>query len=167
MKFIKIAILFIGISSFAQGKVGAVDVEFIVANMPEMVEVQDKLQAYAGQLDVDFNTKIDEYNALVEAYQSSEASLTIAQKKEKQQEIIDFELDIQKFQQNGAKLLELKEQEYLKPLYQRVGEALDKVAKANNFTQVSQITAHVLYLDPAYDLTPAVLEELGISITED
>ncbi|OAD90341.1 hypothetical protein A7A78_06310 [Aequorivita soesokkakensis] len=165
MKFLKIAIFFIGIATFAQSKVGAVDVEYILSKMPEMTTVKTQLEAYGGQLDVDLNKKIDEYKKLAEEYKKGEATFTAEQKKEKQTALIDLDKDIQKFQQNGAKLMEIKQNEYLQPLYKKIGEALDKVAKAQNYTQVMQTTTDLVYLDPNYDLTVPILTELGITIT--
>ncbi len=165
MKFLKIAVFFISLSTFAQGKVGAIDVEYILSKMPELTAVQAELETYGKQLDVDLNKKIDEYKKLAEEYKKGEASFTVEQKKEKQTAMMNLEADIQKFQQNGAKLMEIKQQEALKPLYKKIGDALDKIAKAQNYTQVMQTTQNMVYLDPNYDLTVPILQELGITIT--
>ncbi|MGO3183497.1 MAG: OmpH family outer membrane protein [Aequorivita sp.] len=166
MKFLKIAVFFIGLTTFAQGKVGAVDVDYILSKMPEMTEVQEELEVYGKQLDADLNKKVDEYKVLAEEYKKGEASFTAEQKKEKQTTIRDMEADIQKFQQNGAKLMDIKQTEALKPLYQKIGTALEKVAKAQNYTQVNQTTQDIVYLDPEYDLTVPILLELGIKLEE-
>ena len=63
--------------------------------------------------------------------------------------------------------MELKQQEYLKPLYQKIGAALEKVAKEQGFTQVMQSTADMVYLDPDYDLTMPILTDMGITIPQD
>jgi outer membrane protein len=167
MKFLKIAIFFIGLTTFAQSKVGAADIDYILSKMPEMETVRTQLETYAAQLDVDLNKKIDEYKVLAEAYKKGEANLTPEEKKTKQTELLTLDSDIQKFQQNGAKLMEIKRQEYLQPLYKKIGEALDKVAKAQGFTQVTQTNQDLIYLDPNYDLTIPILTELGITLTAD
>lgn len=166
MKFLKIAIFFIGLTTFAQGKVGAVDVDYILSKMPEMTEVQKEMEVYGKQLDVDLNKKVDAYKKLIEEYKANEASLTAAQKQEKQDVIIDMEADIQKFQQNGAKLMDIKQTEALKPLYKKIGASLEKVAKAQSFTQVLQTTQDLVYLDPNYDLTVPILLDLGIKLED-
>lgn len=165
MKFLKIIIFFIGISTFAQGKVGAVDIEYIISKMPELTTIQSELETYGKQLDVDLNKKVDEYKKLVEAYQKGEATYTDEQKREKQTEMKTLEEDIQKFQQNGAKMMEIKQMEALRPLYAKIGVALEKIAKEQNFTQVMQTTQDLVYLDPNYDLTVPILLELGITIS--
>ncbi len=167
MKFLKIAILLIGVSAFSQSKVGAVDVEYILSQMPELTEVQQQLETYGKQLDVDLNKKVDEYKKLAGEYKSGEATFTPEQKKEKQTALLSLENDIQKFQQNGAKLMEIKRGDFLQPLYKKIGEALDKVAKEQNYTQVMQSTTDVVFLDPAYDLTLPIIKEMGITIKEE
>ncbi|WP_026450753.1 OmpH family outer membrane protein [Aequorivita capsosiphonis] len=166
MKFLKIAILFIGLTTFAQGKVGAVDVEYILSKMPEMVQVQKEMGAYGKTLDVDLNKKVDAYKILVNEYKASESTLNAEQKQEKQIAIMDMEEDIQKFRQNGAKLMEIKKTEALKPLYKKIGVALEKVAGEQNYSQVTQTTPDLVYLDPDYDLTVPILLELGIKLEE-
>lgn len=165
MKFLKIAVFFIGITAFAQSKVGAVDVEYILSKMPEMNTVQTQLETYGKQLDTDLNKKIEEYKKLAEEYKKGEATFTDEQKKEKQTALLTLDADIQKFQENGSKLMGIKQTEYLQPLYKKIGEALDKVAKAQNYTQVMQTSTDLVYLDPNYDLTVPILTELGITIT--
>lgn len=167
MKFLKIVFLFISITAFSQSKVGAVDVDYILAQMPGLETVQTNIEAYAQQLDLDLNKKIDEYKVLAEAYRTGEAGFTQAEKTEKQNAIVALEADIQKFQQNGATLINIKKEEYLRPLYTKIGEALDKVAKAQNFTQVHVADANIVYLDPAYDLTLSIIQELGITLKEE
>lgn len=166
MKFLKIAVFFIGLSAFAQGKVGAVDIEYILSQMPELEEVQKQLGTYGNQLDTDLNKKVVEYQKLADEYKVGEANFSAEQKKEKQTALVTLEADIQKFQQNGAKLMEIKRSEFLSPLYKKIGEALDKVAKAEGFTQVMQTTGDMVYLDPNYDLTLSIIKEMGIVIKE-
>lgn len=167
MRFLQLAVFFVGIVSFAQSKVGVVDIDFIITQLPEMEEVRDKMQNYADQLDVDFNKKLGEYNELRDAYEVEKENLSQESLREKQRELIEKENDIQKYQQNGAKLMEIKQQEYLQPLYRKVGIALDKVAAREKFTMVQEIGQSVVYLDSEYNLTIPVLNELGIEISEE
>lgn len=167
MKFLKLAVFFIGLTAFSQGKVGTVDVEYIITNMPEMKDVQEKLNTYGGQLDVDLQKKLDKYKTLAEEYKAGEATFTDEQKRTKQVALRELDTEIGKFQQNGAKLMEIKQQEFLSPLYNKIGNALEKIAKDENYTQVLQSTNDVVYLDPDYDLTVKILTELGIKIPQE
>ena len=167
MNFLKIAVFFIGLSTFAQGKVGTVDIDYILTNMPEMAAVQEELELYGAQMDLDLNKKVDDYKVRAEAYTAEEIELTIAQRREKQAQLIALEDDIQRFQQNGVKLMEIKQQELLQPLYRKIEVALEKVAQAQSYTQVMQTSADIVYLDPNFDLTMDILSEMGITVNED
>ena len=65
MKMIKLFFLFVSISSFAQSKVGTIDIDFIITKMPEITNVQQQLADYKAELDVDFNKNMEAYNALI------------------------------------------------------------------------------------------------------
>jgi outer membrane protein len=164
MKMLKLFFLFVSISSFAQSKVGTIDIDFIITKMPEITNVQKLLDDYKAELDVDFNKNMEAYNALIKDYTDNEVTFTIAVKKQKQDEIITAENDLGKFQQNGTKLISIRRDALLSPLYQKIGVALGKVAKENAYTQVMQIDEFLVYLDNDFDLTIQVLKELGVEI---
>ena len=159
MKMIQLFILLISISSFAQSKVGTIDVDFIISKMPEIVNVQEQLDTYKKELDLDFNKNMEVYNALIK-----EVSFTIAVKKQKQEDIITAENDLGKFQQNGTKLISIRRDALLGPLYEKIGASLGKIAKQNAYTQVLQINDNLVYLDNDFDLTIQVLADLGVEI---
>ncbi len=172
MKLLKFALLFVCITGFAQTtdtaqtKLGTVDIDFIISQMPELADVQKQVEDYGKSLDEDLQTKIDAYQAAIDKYTKDEPTLTIAQKKTAQEEILKMESDIQKFQQNGSQLIVLKQDEYLQPLYAKVGTALEKVAKDGGYTQVITRNKDVVFVDNRFDLTIAVLSELGIEYKE-
>lgn len=154
-------------TTFGQSKVGAVDIDFIIENMPELEDVRKNLETYAAQLEVDLDKRIDAYREAAEEYQKEEALMTIAQKREKQEALVELENELQRFQQNGLKLIEIKQQEFMRPLYAKVEAALEKIAKAENFTQVMKFNPDLIFLDDAYNLTPLILQELNIEISEE
>ena len=100
MKMIKLFFLFVSISSFTQSKVGTIDIDFIIAKMPEITDVQKGLDEYKAELDVEFKKNMDAYNALIKDYTENEETFTIAVKKQKQDEIITAENDLGKYQEN-------------------------------------------------------------------
>jgi outer membrane protein len=166
MKIIKLLFLFITISSFSQTKVGTIDVDYILSKMPELTAAQQEVEVYGKGLEADLTKKYEVYNALIEAYKSGEATFTAVSKQEKQKEITESESDITKFQQNGSQLISLKRDDVLRPLYSKIGVALEKVSKTEAYTQVFQTDNSIVYIDPNYDLTLKVLKELGIEVKE-
>ncbi|GAA4274486.1 OmpH family outer membrane protein [Aquimarina gracilis] len=164
---LSILVLVVSFQLSAQSKTGTVDTEFILSKMPELTKVQEDLKAYNEKLEGELKIKVDEYQAKVKDYQEKVASFTEPMKKTKQEEIITLENDIAKFRQNGSQLVQLEQNKLLQPLYQKIGKALEEVAKTESYTQVFTITTSGLaYIDPNYDLTKKVMTKLGIKIEE-
>ncbi len=151
----------------AQSKTGTIDTDFVLSKMPELTKVQEDLKAYNGKLEADLKVKVDEYQAKVKDYQEKVASFTEPMKKTKQEEIINLENDIAKFRQNGSQLVQLEQNKLLQPLYDKIGNALKEIAKAEKYTQVFTISnSGLAYIDPQYDLTKKVMAKLGIKSEE-
>lgn len=161
-KVVLIFILTLSISVIAQTKVGTIDVDLILSKMPGLAKVQTEIEAYGKQMDADFTKKLTAYNEQVEAYKEGEAGFTIMQKEAKQKEILAAEDELNNFQQNGTKLINLKRDELLQPLYEKIRIALDKVAAAEGYTQVLQLNSTIVYIVEDFDITKAVLAEMGL-----
>ncbi len=164
---VSILVLVASLQLSAQSKTGTIDTEYILSKMPELTQVQEDLKAYNAKLEGDLKVKVDDYQSKVKEYQEKVASFTDPMKKTKQEEIIGLENDITKFRQNGSQLVQIEQNRLLQPLYQKIGKALEEVAKAEKYTQVFTITTSGLaYVDPNFDLTKTVMNKLGIKIEE-
>ena len=161
-----IAIIF-SIQLNAQSKVGTVDVEYIISNMPELEQVRTDVTSYNDGLESQSKLKINTFQTLVDSYQQNESTYNEAIKKEKQSEIIALENDIKQFQQNSNKLIQLKQDELIQPLYQIIGDALNAVSKEEKFTQVFTINNYIVYLDPKMDLTIKMMKKMGLPIPKE
>jgi len=166
MKFFTTLLLFISLSTFAQSKTGTIDIDYILTQMPEFTGVQSSVEEYGATLDSDLQLKIDQHKSLMEVYRPAEATMAAELKKEKQNEILELEREIANFKNNGLKLIQINREEKLRPLYQKIGKALEIVAKAQNYTLIMQINESMVYIDPATDVTRGVLTQLGIEIKE-
>ncbi len=161
-----VAIGIISLTGFSQTKIGTIDVDFIILQMPEIEGIQKNIQEYGETLDKQLNSKMEEYQAKLEDYNTNVSSFSDQQKLEKQTVIFTLEEDISKFRQNGLQLLRIREDELKRPLFQKIAEALDAVASEQKYTQVFNTSAdnNLVFLDPNYDITLAVLEKMGIKI---
>ncbi len=165
MKKIIVALLILatGFQSNAQSKTGTIDTEFILSKMPELPKAQEELKAYNTKLEGELKVKVEKYQAIVKEYQDKVTGFTEPMKKTKQEEIIALEEDIAKFRQNGTQLVQIEQNKLLQPLYQKIGKALEEIAKAEKYTQVFNISGSGLaYIDPNFDLTKSVMTKLGI-----
>jgi outer membrane protein len=167
MKRILLLLLLASITSFAQpsqSKVGTIDIDFILAQMPELSTVQEAVNAYGKELNSELDKKMTAYQKLVNEYASSDATYTINQRKMMQDSIMQEEANLNKYRQNATQLIQLKRDEGLQPLYSKIAASLEKVAQEQGYTQVMERTATLVYIDNNFDLTLAVLKEMGIEV---
>lgn len=162
-KIILLLVAFLSTVSIAQSKVGTIDSEYIVSLMPEAKIVLKRSQAYGAKLDSSFSIKVKKFQVKLKYLQDNKETLSDLMKKTKNKELAEMEADIKKYQQNGSQLLKLKQNELMRPLYNKLSEAIIEVSKANNFTQVLTITGNQFaYVDDKFDITKLVIDKLGI-----
>lgn len=162
-----IAILMSGAALAQTGsKVGTIDVDVVLSKMTELKSVQDGVQAYGQELDAELGKKIATYDSLIANYQKMQETWGDAIRGTKQNEIIDLETEMAQFRDNSVQLLQIRQNELMGPLYSKIGQALEVVAKENQYTQVLAVNAALAYLDKNFDLTNAVLQQLGLPIDE-
>lgn len=165
--FFTFCVLFIAFNIQSQTKTGTIDVDFILLQMPEIEGVQKNLQEYGVSLDNQMEVKMRDYQKKLDEYNAQVNSMTEQQMQEKQTEIFTLEDDISKFRQNGLQLMRLREDELKRPLFQKIAEALDVVANEQQYTQIfnTSTDSNIVFLNPNYDVTLAVLKKMGIEVT--
>lgn len=163
-----IALLTLSLSSFSQTKVGTVNNEYILSQMPEIKDVEEQLKTYSAKLDSTIQVRYNEYRDLVTAYnEKEEEGMNDIMKKMKQKEIIELEEDLKKLQDNSSQMLKLQQDEYLRPLYLKIGKALESIVQEEGYTQIFDENNSIIYIDPKFDLTLKVLTKMGVEVDED
>ena len=163
---LKITILFIAFISsaaIAQTKVGTIDSDYIMSLMPEAKVVTKRSQAYGAKLDSSFSLKTQNFQARVSDFKKKEKEMGELMKKTIIKEISALEQDIKNYQSNGNKLMQLKQNELMRPLYKLLNDAINTIAKENGYTQVLTITGNqFVYIDEKFDITNLVMAKLNI-----
>ncbi len=163
---LKFTILFTAIIcsiSVAQTKTGTIDSDYIINIMPEAKVVVEKSQSYGAKLDSLLSIKMVDYQARVKDFREKEKEMGELMKKTLVKEISALEADLKKYQENGNKLMQLKQGELMRPLYKKLNEAIDAVAKENGYTIILTTTVNQFaYVDENYDITKKVIAKLGI-----
>ncbi|MDZ7647000.1 MAG: OmpH family outer membrane protein [Cytophagales bacterium] len=164
--------LFFGLSFVNAQKFGYFDSEFVLSKMPEYSKAQgeiDQLSA-AWQKEIeDMQRKVEE---LYRVYQAEQVLLTEEMKEERQGEINKKEVELKDYQKKVfgfGGLFFLKKQELIKPLQDKVFDAVEKVCKANRLAILFDKSGELVmvYTDPRHDYTDFVLEELGLGDPND
>lgn len=158
-----IAILLLSISSIAQTKVGTVDSEFIITKMPQLKTVQNRLKNYGAKLDSINKIKIKDYDTKVKDYNNKIETLSDAAKKLRVNEISNINKEITKFRQNGSKMMQIRRDEFMRPLYKKIADVVAGIAKEKGYSQILTTSGNQFaYIDEKHDITSLVLAKLGI-----
>lgn len=165
--FLALSFAFLTFSAFAQSKVGTIDAEYILNQMPGMAQVNEGLKTYNTELQKELETNVTRYEALVKDYQANNAAFTEEEKKTKESEIISLENDIKGFRQKAGVMMQIKRNELTKPLYEKINEAMLKVIQDENYTQIFHAGGSDLaFSSEEFDITMKVLKNLGIEVKE-
>ena len=150
-------------SLFAQ-KIGRINSQDVVVNMTEFKEAQTQIEALAKDLQAQAETIQVEFNNKLQEYQNSQGTLTDAVRQLKEKELTDLNTRIQEFQQVAQQDLQKKENELMTPIYEKVKNTIDEVAKAGGYTVILPGGA-LIYVDPAQvkDIAPEVKSKLGVT----
>ncbi|MDA9127394.1 OmpH family outer membrane protein [Flavobacteriaceae bacterium] len=168
MKHLLLSLLFVFSAVSAQeSKVGTIDIDYILSLMPELVGVQEQVKAYQTELSDGYSEKLAQYEKALKDYRDNESLLTLMQKKSKEDSLVVMQNELGQYQQNGNQLLALRQEDFMQPLYTKVGQSLERVAEAGGYTQVLLRDNNVVYIDNRFDLTLAVLKDLGIEVPKE
>ena len=153
-------------AAIAQTKIGTIDAEYILAQLPEIEQVNQGLQAYDKELQQKLDSTITAYETLVKDYQANNTTFTEEVKQTKETQLVGLENDIKGFRQKAGVMMQLKRNELTAPLYEKINSAMLKVIEEENFTQIFHAGANALaFSSEEYDITLKVLNKLGIKPT--
>jgi outer membrane protein len=156
------------ISNFAfSQKFGHIDSEYVLSKMPEYAEKKTEIDQLAKDYQKEVRSLFSEVEKMRSKFRLEQVAFTSEMKKERQAEIDKKEqeaLDKQSqfFAFDG--LFFKKQEELLRPLQQKLWEAVEVVAKKRGLDYILDKAADVgiIYSNPVHDYTEYVLEELGL-----
>jgi outer membrane protein len=150
-------------------KFAYVDTQYILDNLPEFTEAQAQLDEISAQWQKEIEAKFAEVDKMYQDYQAQSVLLPDDMKKKKEQEIIDREkeakaLQRQRFGKDGD--LFKKRQELVKPIQEKVYNAIQDIATSNNYMIIFDKSGAltIMYANPKYDISDDVLDNLGASL---
>lgn len=170
MKKLLIAVLLSAVAFYGNAqKYACVDTEYILSNVPEYKQAQKELEEVSLQWQKEVEAKFQTVDKLYKAFQAEAVLLPTDLKTQKENEIIAAEKDAknlqkQRFGNEGD--LTKKRSELVKPIQDRIYNAIEKVAREKNYSVVFDKSggATILYVESKTDISDLVLAELGYKI---
>ena len=167
-KLIKLTLILVfvvsGSSVFAQ-KFGRINMQELVAAMPETTEMQTKLEAFGKELNDNLESIQVEFNNKYIEYQKNEKTLSGAIREMKEKELGELQKRREEFSQVAQQEYQKEYARLLEPVITKAKEAVSKIAKAGNFTGIFDTAVGAMaYMDEAtvVDVLPLVKTDLGI-----
>jgi outer membrane protein len=158
-------ILAFGFTASAQ-KYAYVNTDYILDNIPEYADAQTQLDELSVLWQKEIEAKFAEIDKLYKSFQNEAVLLPDDMKKKREDDIMKKEKeakDLQKkrFGKDGD--LFKKRQELVKPIQEKVYNAIEEIAGAENYATVfdKANNATLIYSNPKYDISEQVLDKLG------
>ena len=128
------AVMFFGATQMnAQTKTAHIDVNELLAKMPEMTSAKAQLEKLSKTFDADYSTMVTEYQTKMKKYEGEASTQTEAINETRAKEMQDMGQRIQQFRDSAQKQLQDKEMEIVKPIMDKAKAAIIKVGKAKGF----------------------------------
>ena len=169
MKNLLFLILIVFGTSFANAqKYGYIDSDYILANVPEYTEAKDKLNKLAERWTKEIEDRYDVIKLKKENFAREEVLLPAEERTKRKEDIEKLEteaMEMQKMRFGVSGDYFQKRQELIKPIQDRVYDAMQKVASKRNYTFVFDKAnqSNLVYADGKFDLSDEVLKELGVT----
>ncbi len=163
-----ILLLTIGVAGMANAqavpsKVCHVASQELVETLPEAIAADKQLR----DLQATYRNKISEMDREIKAKlltaQNEAASKSEEENERVRQALMQDQEKLEEYYTNSEKSIAQRREDMLKPIFTKVREAINKVAREKGFDYVldSTIGTGIIMAD-GYDLTPDVMKELGI-----
>ncbi len=169
MRLLILSLLFVFGTGFANGqKYAYIDSDYILNNIPAYAEAKDKLDKLAERWTKEIEERYAVLNQKKENFAREEVLLPTEEKKKREEEIKQLELEamqMQKLRFGVSGDYFQKRQELIKPIQDEVYDAMQKVASKRSYSFVFDKAnqSNLVYADSKFDISTSVLREMGIS----
>jgi len=155
----------------AQVKIGFINADYILSQMPEAKQVEEDLKNTQKQYETLYQGKVKDFQDKLAVYEKISADPKTADiiKQDKEKELQNLQTSIQEFQQNSQSSLQKKQAQLLQPLLKKVEENMHAVAAENAYTYVFNYDAGMgtapilLHYPTEANMSDLVLKKMGIT----
>ncbi len=149
----------------AELRVAVVDVEKIAKELPEAIEADRKLTELKNKYLDSMKTIEATFKAKFDLYQKNKAMMTADAQKKEEDELTNLRNMYTAFQEDNfgnQGTLVRKRNELLQPILQKIQDAIQQVAKEDQFSMVFDkgATAVLVYADEKFDITHKIIDRM-------
>ena len=169
IKKILLMVLLLAPSSLFAQKVAYYNLSDVIQAYPDFQTAQKELETMGQKFQKDLADMEKEIQTKFEKYQTEVNDSTPANiRQRREQELMDLRDRYTQAQQDNTQAFQQAQQQKLQPVYAKIGDALDAVAKEGGYTLVfdrSNVQNPQIFLNISLstDVTKQVMSKLGIS----
>jgi len=150
-------------------KIGYANQEAILANMPEMSEVQRKLRQEARQQQQQLQKQRKELQRKMQQYQQQQSLLSDSARAQRERQLRQQQQQLQKSSRQRQQQLRKQERKLMQPLLEDLQSAIETVSARRDLDLVLRSQA-LLDVDEnsssVVNISPEVAQELGIQLQQ-
>jgi len=166
IRFLIFAVSLLVFGTTKAQKFAYVDTDYILNKIPEFKQAQDKLDDFSEDWQKEIEGKYITVEEMYRAYQQQQVLLTDEMKNKREEAIIQKENDAKNLQQKyfgPTGTLYIKRQELIKPIQDKIHDAIQKLATNNKYQIVFDSSSDLimLYKNNNLDKSDKVLELMG------
>ena len=164
-----VVLVFTAFSAMAQlqnQRIGYVDTDYILNNIPEYKDAQDELNAFSQKWENEVKVIYEQVEKMYKDYQSEAVLLPADLKRKREEDILKKEkeakdLQMKYFGTEGD--LFKKRNELVQPIQEKIYNAMLEIAETKNYAFIFDKAsgATMLYANPRLDLSDEVLDQVG------
>lgn len=152
------------VSATVSGQIAHINEAELMQLMPEMKTYQEELQKFAATLDTNYSMMLQEYATKQAQYQKDAENLPESIRETRAKELADMQSRIANFEQKAQQDLQKKQQELLKPIMDKINDAIAQVAKEKGYKYVFDTSlGNPVYADDSDNIMEDVKKKLGIT----
>jgi len=165
-----VLLLAVSVAPPAQGqRIGYANQEALLANMPEMSEVQRQLQQAARQQQQELQQEQKEFQRQMQQFQQQQSLLSDSARAQRERELRQMQQELQKSSQQRQQELRKQERELMQPLLEDLQSAIENVASQQNLDVVLRSQALLDVNENSssvVNISPDVAQQLGIQLQQ-
>lgn len=154
------AVLFLGLAMSAQAEVriGFVNAQRVINDSPQAVKAKKKLEKEFEKRDQDLSRLAKQLQTMQEGLEKNAPTMAETERRNKEREFNELSREFQRKQREFREDLNLRQNEEMASIYERVNKVIKQVAEAEKFDLIVQ---EVVYASPKIDITDKVIKSLG------
>ncbi|MBY0535901.1 MAG: OmpH family outer membrane protein [Chitinophagaceae bacterium] len=159
--------LFMGFAGLKAQRYAIVDTKYILDKMPEYKDAQKKLDEFSIQWQREIDERQRTLDKMYKDFEAEQVMLSDELKKKREDELFMKEKELRDLQRKRFGFegdLFKKRQELVKPVQDKVYNAIQKIAQARAYDFILDKSEGitVIFADPKLDKSEDVLRELGV-----